>query len=143
MCLQDLHHLTSVILFGIVQIVYFTLLIAIRPFKQITNNMIEIVNELSLTGLILILVYYNRPNRWNKSIEDVFIYTIISTSSCVLFISVISLIATFAYKCCKKKSAKTEVKPFVTDGTQLNALHHNNDISQIDRDNHQDRSSNL
>ena len=54
-CLQDLHFLIRVFLFAIVQIIYLILLIAIRPFKQITNNMIEIMNELSLTGLAAML----------------------------------------------------------------------------------------
>ena len=54
-CLQDLHFFIRVYLFAIVQIIYFVLLIAIRPYKQIENNMIEIINELSLSGLIAML----------------------------------------------------------------------------------------
>ena len=94
--------------------------------------MIEIINELSLTGLVSMLVYINQPNRWNKNIEDVFILTIISTSSCVLLILLISFIGSFISKCCKRNKAKIEVKRIETTMTQLDMLNQRNNIFKID-----------
>ena len=67
--LQDLHFMVRVVSFVVIQISYFILIILIRPFVKITNNIVEIVNEAMMTTLILMLLYFNEPSRWNQTIE--------------------------------------------------------------------------
>ena len=82
-CLQNLHFIYRVILFNLVQILYFALIIVLRPFTQIDNNIVEIVNELLLTVLGSLLLHYNESSRWDKTIENVYIYLITFSSAFV------------------------------------------------------------
>ena len=66
-----------VISFFLIQIVYFVLIIVIRPFAESSNNLAEIVNEFLFTSLISMLLYYNESDRWNSTIEKTFIYSIL------------------------------------------------------------------
>ena len=131
-CLQDIHFLARVMLFLTVQIVYFILLIAIKPFDEVQNNLIEALNELLLAFLILILVFYNQVNHWSKGTEGVFVYSILSASCGVLLIEIVSFIVNCVLKCRKKKPVHTEVERLQTDGTLVKALHYQNSISRID-----------
>ena len=88
-----------IIPFLVIQMAYFILIIVIRPFEEKTNNIVEIVNELMFTVMISMLVYYNKPSRWNSKIKEVFVLMIMSNSASVTFILTISLIIGFATKC--------------------------------------------
>ena len=112
-CFQDLNFILSVILFAAIQIPYFVSIILVRPFNQIANNIVEAINELLLTILICMLLFYNQPNRWNNTIERIVIYLITGVSMLIGLIFISSLILTIAHKCRKKWSSKTNrVRPF-------------------------------
>ena len=83
-----------------------------RPFEDITNNIVEITNEIFFWSMSGSLIYYNKPNRWNSTIEDVFMYTILSNSVVVVCILSVSLLITVAYKCYTKKKRKVAVKRY-------------------------------
>ena len=91
-CLQDQHFMFGVVIFVLVQAIYFVMIFWIRPFTQTSNNIVEILNELLLTGLVSILLYYNEQHKWNTKIENAFIYSITLCSCLVCVIMTISLI---------------------------------------------------
>ena len=97
-CLQDLHFIYRVIIFGLIQIPYFLIIVCIRPFTQIANNISEFINELLLSVLGLMLLYYNKSSRWNNIIENGYIYSITCGSAIVCLVFTISFISTSTYK---------------------------------------------
>jgi RsiW-degrading membrane proteinase PrsW (M82 family) len=64
-------------------------MIIIRPFDNVKDNLIEIFNELIYLALCGLMLYYNKENRWNESIEAVFITLIISST---IFTTIVMLI---------------------------------------------------
>ena len=128
-------------MFFLIQVSYLIIIIIIRPFQEKTNNLVEIVNELVLTILISLLLFYNKSSRWNTTIEDIFIYSIMSNSIVVSLIFMTSLIYSITYKCIKRSRAKTEVKRFVNNETGHTALKRRNDTSVVDFDHHRNNTS--
>ena len=104
--MQDLNFIYRVISFFLIQIPYFILIIVIRPFTDKENNIVEIINESLLTIFVSMLLYYNESDRWNYTIERVFIYSILSNSVLVSLIFTISFILSIVYKCHMSKSSK-------------------------------------
>ena len=98
-----------VISFFVIQAPYFVLIITIKPFTDIVNNIVEIVNEILLTGLLSMLLYYNQSSRWDNRIEEVFVYFILSNSVLVSIIFLISMLLILISKCAKKKKSKNRV----------------------------------
>ena len=96
-CFQDINFIVRVVSFGSIQIFYLIYLILIRPFTEITNNIVEIINESILTILVLLLLYYNKSNRWNFTIEQVFINLILSCSALVCLVLIMSLTFSIIY----------------------------------------------
>ena len=85
-------------------------IIIMRPFEDITNNIVEITNEIFFWSMSGSLIYYNKPSRWNPTIEDVFMYTILSNSVVVVCILSVSLLINVAYKYYTKKRRKVAVE---------------------------------
>ena len=66
------------------QTVYLILVVAIRPFKEVKNNVIEISNEWFYLILVSILAYYNETSRWSQSIQSVYLGIIIMNSVTII-----------------------------------------------------------
>ena len=77
----------------IVQIAYLTNLIIVRPYKQVKNNVIEIVNEWFYFLLVTLLSYFNTSERWSKTIETVYFWIILTNS----FIIILIMISKYLY----------------------------------------------
>ena len=137
--LQDLYFMVNVIIFVIIQVLFFVMIIAIRPFDQVLNNIVETLNELLLTGLVSILLYYNESTRWNATVEKAFIYSITLNNCIVCSVMIISMIISIVLRCIKRKSVKTEVKRYVSNETNLNIARqaeekHQKDLSNVEFD---------
>ena len=90
---KDLCSICLVIPLILIQALYLTHLIIIRPFKEIGDNLLEIINELFYSLLITLLVHFNSVSRWTKSVESLYLFLIIANSfwSVLLIISKISI----------------------------------------------------
>ena len=71
------------------------------------------------------LLFYNEKQRWNDTIEEVFIYSITCSSILVLLVIFMSLIFTILAKLVKKRSSKTHPKRSETYETGKNVLRRN------------------
>ena len=70
----------------IVQTLYTIVIAVIKPFDKTQTNLIQIWNEFIFTILSWFLIYYNKVERWNSTIEEVYIRIITSNSFTTLFI---------------------------------------------------------
>ena len=72
----------------IIQILYTALIIFTRPFKEIKNNLIKIINELFYILLVCLLFYYNSSSRWEETIQNAYFWIIIWNMMVIVFISI-------------------------------------------------------
>lgn len=86
MMLHKLETLTTVIILISLQIMYMGAIIALRPFKETTNNLVEIVNEVFFTGFLGSQFHLNSSDRWSDKTTDVFIYFLMSNNFVVMLI---------------------------------------------------------
>jgi hypothetical protein len=75
-----------------IQLIYFSLLVTVRPFGELENNVIEITNETFLTTFIWLMLNWNKSSRWTSTITTTFISLITANS---LIITIISLSKSF------------------------------------------------
>ena len=69
-----------------IQVVYLSLMLILRPFKEFKDNLIIVLNDVYYLVLISILAYFNDPERWNDTIATMYMYLIMSNSSLIIFI---------------------------------------------------------
>ena len=73
------------------------MIILMRPFKAIENNLVEIINELFLSLIVVILLFLNSETKWTGSKESAFlgILTINSLTILVVLIGRLKLVQSF------------------------------------------------
>ena len=57
-----------------------------RPFKKVTDNIIEIMNEVFFLVLLSLLVFFNLEDRWNSTAKNIYLNIIISNSCVILLL---------------------------------------------------------
>ena len=70
----------------IIQLCYFVFLVIVRPFDEIKNNIIEIMNELYFGILLWWLFYFKSEDRWTATSTNLFIWIIWSNNFAILCI---------------------------------------------------------
>ena len=70
----------------VLQIIYLTIVLILRPFKEFKNNLINSLNEVYYLVLILMLVYFNIPERWTDTIATIYMYLVMSNSATIILI---------------------------------------------------------
>ena len=65
--------------------------IIIRPFKEVKDNVIEIINEIGYTILISLLLYYNKESNWSEQEANIIMYSLLFLSIVASAISFIDL----------------------------------------------------
>ena len=80
-CLQEFNFIYRVISFAFVQVPYCIIIISIRPFAQVSNNIVEAINELLLAISTSFLLYYNEQDKWKNYIEKSYVYLITGSSA--------------------------------------------------------------
>ena len=73
---------------SIVQLVYVSFLIILRPYDSVKTNLIDIINELFFTWCIWWLAYFDSKSKWNSVWINIFIW-IVSSNSLITFAVVI------------------------------------------------------
>ena len=83
--------ISSKLLIGILsflQFIYVGLLVFIRPYKEIKENAIEIINEVYFTLLLFALIFFNKENEWNSAKTNAYMWFLVS-NTIVVFIIVV------------------------------------------------------
>ena len=76
--------LTSVL--TVIQVAYFAYLSYLRPYVGIKGNLIEILNELYFSFLILFLAIVNNEGKWSSNKERSYMWILVSNTFIVFFI---------------------------------------------------------
>ena len=91
---QNLYLYIKLVLFIAIHITVMIYTLIVRPFEEIKDNMIEIINEASYTLLICSLLYYNQESRWSEKDANVMMYSLLFLSLVTTLISFVALIIT-------------------------------------------------
>jgi hypothetical protein len=70
------------------QLVHASLIVLIRPFKKVKDNIIEILNEVTFTILMALLIRFNKKAIWSRTSISVYIYVMIFPAVFFIFISI-------------------------------------------------------
>ena len=79
------------------QTVYLIVVVAIRPFKEVKNNIIEILNEWFYFTLVSMLAFYNEISRWSQFIQNVYLGIIIMNSLTIISVLITILVSEFGH----------------------------------------------
>jgi hypothetical protein len=58
----------------LLQVLHTSLIILIRPFIEVKDNIIEVTNELIFTIMMAGLIYYDKKSTWNKTSISTYSY---------------------------------------------------------------------
>jgi len=101
----------------VILIPYLLYLIAVRPFKETRNNIIEIINEIFLTIITAWLCYFNTESDWSNLITKTYMAIIIGNTLTITTIIFVCLFIKSVKSCkskCWKKKERIMTKPTVT-----------------------------
>lgn len=71
-----------------IQIIYFCIIIILRPFDRVENNLIEIINEIILMIMISFLVIFNMESEWTSLPTNSFLYIILANSMIITVVMI-------------------------------------------------------
>jgi hypothetical protein len=72
----------------ILQLIHIFLIVLIRPFEKVKDNIIEIVNEVGFTLLMGGIIHFKEKSIWNRTAISVYIYLMIFPALFIIFISI-------------------------------------------------------
>ena len=61
------------------------MIILMRPFEAIENTLVEVINELFLSGIIIILLFLNSEAKWTSSAKSMF-FGILTINSLIILV---------------------------------------------------------
>ena len=61
----------------IIQFIYLIIMIVLRSYNKIKDNIIDIINETVYIICISLLFHFNKASDWNQTVESVFIYLLL------------------------------------------------------------------
>ena len=79
-CLNNYGAMLIIVGMFIIQIVYFGILLSLRPSAEPMNNFIEAINEAIYTLMLGFLTHVNSEERWTPSMSSIFIWIMLSNS---------------------------------------------------------------
>ena len=83
---MHMNSLSIILVLWFIEVWFFGYLVAVRPFKEIKGNMIEIINEIFFCFFLGVLIYLDEKSKWTSTITSVYSYTITSNNIVVLLI---------------------------------------------------------
>ncbi|CAI2379798.1 unnamed protein product [Moneuplotes crassus] len=99
--------------FLVLQLSYFIIIILLKPFDRVENNIIEMINEVIFTLLIGICIIFDQDQEWTSLPTNLFNYTILSNSIIITLVMIGALIFTICKKCTKGSSKASKIRPEV------------------------------
>ena len=70
----------------LIQISYIVYLVKVRPFEEIRNNFIEVMNEIYFTVLLGSLYFLNSKEKWTTTYSNIYVWIIWSNNLLILVI---------------------------------------------------------
>ncbi|CAI2384325.1 unnamed protein product [Moneuplotes crassus] len=112
-CMRDFGKYFLIPFMSVYQLLYVIRLAWSRPFENICDNLVEIINELFFTVACCSLCYLNTDSAWEGMGTELYMYLLMSNNFVIVSIMFANTIRSFATKCKKKcsKSTKTSQKP--------------------------------
>ena len=93
--LISLMRISSPIVIGILgfaQLVYLIITFILRPYKQVKENLILIINEIYFGSILCSLAYFNSEDKWSDTITSIYVWIFTSNSMISLTIVLGNLI---------------------------------------------------
>ncbi|CAI2379323.1 unnamed protein product [Moneuplotes crassus] len=90
-------------LFFMTQFAFCMYIICVRPFEDHANNIVECLNQICFTCVIVPFLIMCSESSWTESREDIFIYAFLSNSLLNSLINLANLIIIIYLKCKEKK----------------------------------------
>jgi cysteine-rich repeat protein len=85
---------------ALLQVLHASVIILIRPFNQVKDNIVEVANELVFTTLMAGLVYFNNEAAWNKMSISVYLYlSLFNSYRCLMLFPSVLILFTSICKC--------------------------------------------
>jgi hypothetical protein len=78
----------TISIFVTVQFLYSAYVIVLRPFQEVKDNIIELMNETIFFTLGANLIYFNSKENWSELVENIFLYTIMGNNSMISLIMI-------------------------------------------------------
>jgi len=103
------YYLVSIL--TIFQLLYFVRLVVMTPYVNMTENLIEVTNEVFFIILSGSLFYLNNDTIWDGLYTEVYIYVLISNNVVVLAIIIGSLTKDLVIKCKNKCTREVKTMP--------------------------------
>jgi hypothetical protein len=73
---------------GVYQFLHLCLIILVRPFERIKDNIVEIFNETVFTVLLCGFAYFDRKDRWSNVTTEAFVYLIMAPGIFMLIVTI-------------------------------------------------------
>ncbi|CAI2376235.1 unnamed protein product [Moneuplotes crassus] len=128
--LERLTMISKVIIFVIIQLLCCGFICFLRPFSELKNNIIEVINEIYFLFCSSVMLFLNKSDDWEDWHTSLYINILLSNIVMISLISLIFLIKDLAVALIKckqgsirkiqvKKSQKFEVRPTNFDKRQM------------------------
>ena len=75
-----------IIILALIQVVYFVFLTWTRPCNEVKGNLIEILNEIYFSFLLIVLSFINSENDWNNVKTNIYLWVLVSNTLLVFII---------------------------------------------------------
>ena len=75
-----------IIILALIQVVYFVFLTWTRPYNEVKGNLIEILNEIYFSFLLIALSFINSENDWNNIKTNIYLWVLVSNTLLVFII---------------------------------------------------------
>jgi len=79
-CLSSINKVFLVLLVGFYQIAHTILIIWVRPYVSIKDNVNEVMIDIVFSILLMTLLYFNTKDVWNGLVTEVYFYLLFSPS---------------------------------------------------------------
>ena len=81
---QSLKPMVKILVALSAQLIYLPTIVYLRAFKRVTDNIIDIMNEVYFLVLLIILIFYNKESHWDLSTSYAYLYLIMSNFCVIL-----------------------------------------------------------
>ena len=68
----------------VIQTLYLAMMVLIRPYKSVKDNLLEIINEVFYFTLVTLLIHFNSDSNWNEPVEMAYFCLILANSFIII-----------------------------------------------------------
>ena len=85
--MNKLEMIDKVIFFVVVQILYLSYIVGLRPQGSSKENLIDVINEVFYTYFVMFLLYYNSEERWSETITEAYFWIMMSNNFVLMLVT--------------------------------------------------------